>query len=97
MHGNVGALLIEGDLELFDEQPLAADGGKTAVLNTVALGDDGHELNLETGVCPTQQRRDMLGLPEGKLALTRGDAQRRSQRHGHLGVGFSGNSADFSR
>ncbi len=70
MHGDIGAMFFERRLQLLDEQPLAADGGQASILNAVALGGDGHEFDLETGMGLTQETCDVLGLPQGELAFS---------------------------
>ena len=67
------------------------------LLNAVALSHHGYELNLESRMCPAQQPRDMLGLPERQLALASRDPQRLAQGILHAGSLLAGNSADFKR
>ncbi len=93
MHGDVGAPLFECDLEFLDEQTLAADGGQGAVLNTVALRQQRHQLDFQPGMRRAQQRRHMLRLPKRQLTLARGDAQ----PHRHMDSGFGGNSLVLRR
>ena len=47
---------VERHLELFDEQALPADGGQSPVLNSVALGHHGHELDFEAAMRLAQQQ-----------------------------------------
>ncbi len=97
MHGDVRPVLFQSHFEFPDEQALTADGGQASILNAVALSHHGYELNLESRMCPAQQPRDMLGLPERQLALASRDPQRLAQGILHAGSLLAGNSADFKR
>ena len=99
MHRDVRTPLIERDLELLDEQALAADRREAPVLDAVALRGHGLELHREPLVRPPEQRGHVLGLPQGQRALARGDPQHRAVgSRGHEAAAFaSGKSADFSR
>ena len=86
MHRDVGAPLLERHLEFLDEQALAADGREAPILNAIAFSHHRHEFDSRSGMRPAQQGRDVLGLPESKLALAGGDPQRRRpRRHAHCG------------
>src|SRR5690625_909800 len=73
--GQVSAVLQQGCFQLFDEQPLAADLGQRRVENLVATGREADQLHLEVGVQSLQLGFDVLRLPQGQFALTRGDRE----------------------
>ena len=50
MHREVGAPLFHGDLELLDEQALAADLGERPVEDLVALGGHAENDNFAVGI-----------------------------------------------
>ena len=77
--------------------PLPPMAARRPILNAITLGQQRHQLNLQSRMRLPQQRRDMLRLPERQLTLARGDAQRRDGRRAHTDSGFGGNSLDFSR
>ena len=72
MHGELGAVFFERDLQLLDEQPLAADLGQGAVEDLVAAGRHAEQLD-HRAVAALQQVADMFGLPEGEAAFAGGD------------------------
>jgi hypothetical protein len=75
MHGEVGAALEQGLLELLDEQPLAARGGERRAGHLIAAGGHRHERHREAGMYGAEARADVLGLPEGEGRFARGDAK----------------------
>src|ERR1039457_3504404 len=98
MHGHISTVFFESDLQLFDEQPFAPDGGQASILNAITFGRDRYEFDAHAGVGAAQQRDNMLGLPKRQLTSSRGYPQRRRRRLAHLGSGGdSGYSSDFRR
>ena len=73
VHGQVGTALLNGHLQLFDEQAFAADFAQAAVQNLVALGRHAQERDLMTQL--GQQRFDMFSLPQGQTAFAGGDGE----------------------
>ena len=73
VHRDLGVPGPQGLLELLDEEALAARVRK-ASLDPVALRDDRHEADDEAGVGSRQARGHVFGLPEGKPAPSRRDA-----------------------
>ena len=74
MHGDVRPALLHRDLELLDEETLAADLGERAVLDAVSLRAHRHQFDRRVGMGGAEQGGDVLGLPEGELAASSGDA-----------------------
>src|SRR5690606_19654619 len=62
-------------LDLAHEEALAADGGERLLGLAIALGLDGHQLDLERRIALAEPARHPLGLGERELALARGDAE----------------------
>ena len=62
-------------LQLLDEQPLAADLRERAIENAIALRRHRHQRDVEVGMRGAQLRRDVLGLPQREAALARRDTQ----------------------
>jgi hypothetical protein len=83
MHRNVGAPLMQRDLEFFHKQALAAHFGQTAVQNLVPLC--GHAQQLHAAAHGLQQGFDVFGLPQRQTALAGGNDDR-----GLLGLGHGG-------
>ena len=88
MHGNVGAQVLQRNLELLDEQALAADGSQGPILNPITLRQQRHQLDFQPRMRSAQQRRYMFRLPKRQLTLARGDAKPRR----HMDSGFGGKS-----
>src|SRR5690606_38853386 len=76
VHRDVRPPFEHGALELLDEQALAADLGQRRVEDLVATRCHRHQLDGQARVVAAQQRRDMLGLPEGEAALPGRDPDR---------------------
>ena len=74
VHRDVGEVVGERDLELLDEQPLAAHLREGPVEDAVALGGHARDLDLEPGVALLEARGHVLGLPHRELAFAGGDA-----------------------
>ena len=75
MHGQVGPPLEQRQLELLDEQPLAADLGERAIEDPVALGRHPEDLDAAVRVQRAQAVAHVLGLPHRKPAFARCDHQ----------------------
>ena len=75
MHGEIGAALGHRDLELLDEQPLAADVGERPVEHPVALRRHAEQLDLAAGIERREPRADVLGLPQRQRGFARRDRQ----------------------
>ena len=73
MDGDVGAALFQCQLELLDEQALAADLAQAAVENLVAAGRHSQQGNHVTALL--EQCLDMLRLPQRQAAFAGGDDQ----------------------
>ena len=63
MHGDIRAVVQQAGFEFLDEQALAADGGKAAVENAIALGGHRNEFDLEAGVVAFQCIAHVVCLP----------------------------------
>ena len=73
VHGEVGAAFRHGRFQLLHEQTLATDARERRIENLVALGGHAEQLDLQTRVQFQEAGLDVFGLPQGKLALARGD------------------------
>src|SRR5262245_17128096 len=73
MHGEIGGSLDERLLDLFDEQPLAADLRERHVEDLVARRLDDRQLDLRAGRDGLDARLDVIRLPECELAAARRD------------------------
>jgi hypothetical protein len=51
MHGDIRAMFMKRDLELFDEQPFATDFRERAIEHAIALGRHRHKHDFETWMC----------------------------------------------
>lgn len=74
MHGNIGAVFLHGDFQLFDEQPFAADAGKGRVQYLVAARGHRYEGDGNVRIEGAQACGNVFGLPQGKAAFAGGDA-----------------------
>ena len=75
VHGAVGLTALHCQLQLLQEQALAADGRQRAVQLLVATGAHRHQHHLQSGMGRAQAGGDMFALPQGERALAGGDAQ----------------------
>ena len=82
MHRDVGASLVERDLELLHEKALATDLRQGPVQDAVALGGHCDQLDGGARIAAAQRRRDHLGLGDGEAAFARGDTHEARDGHG---------------
>ncbi len=87
MECEIGLMPGDRHLEFLDEQALAADGGKRAIQNPVALRGKRYQLDGDIRMRSAQQRGNMLGLPQRQRALASCNAQRRPGAHWDSGSG----------
>ncbi len=73
MHGEVGPTRGERLFQLLDEQALAANLGEGRGQPPVPTGGDAEQFHSKVRMSLAQTRADEVGLPQGKLALPRGD------------------------
>ena len=66
----LGAALLQRDLQLLDEKPLAADLGQRAVEDLVAAGGHAQQRDACGRMAGAQQLGHMVGLPECQFALS---------------------------
>ena len=81
MHRAVRVATQHRQLQLLQEQALAADRRQRAVEHFVTARAHGHQLDDQARVRGAQAIGDVFALPEGERALAGGDAQR-----GHAGI-----------
>ncbi len=77
MHGQINASRSQCLFNFFGEHPLGADHGERDIGNLVAGSVDNFDFHFVPS--RTQQRRDVVRLPEGELRTARPDAE---FRHG---------------
>ena len=73
MDSEIDAVGSEGFFDLFREHALGSNHGQRDVGNLVAGGVDDFDLDLVAS--GTQERGNVVGLPEGKLGAAGADAQ----------------------
>src|SRR3546814_50308 len=76
MHRAVGVAAQHRQLQLLEEQPLAADRRQRAVQYLVTAGGHRHQHHLQARMRGAQQVGGVFALPKGERALAGGDADR---------------------